>query len=207
MQKRGFCWRGGFLRCRTARTEHRVSAFRVDSGYLDLDITLPAPLVGDAGNGSALKRRALLVDAADAEVLRSGLAQANMPEIDVVSNTDMAAALMGRNAYSCAVFNLDEHQVHAWTLAQLFSARFPQAKSFALSETGGWAVGLVEPALPAAQQQASKRACRLCWCARFRRALSHPGSIGGHRRDRLAPRQFPSETRWIQRLDQIGFDR
>ena len=60
-----------------------------------------------------------------------------MPEIDVVSNTDMAMALMGRNAYSCAVFNLDEHQVDAWALAQLFSTRFPQAKSFALSETGG----------------------------------------------------------------------
>ena len=60
-----------------------------------------------------------------------------MPEIDVVSNTDMAVALMGRNAYSCAVFNLDEHQVDACALAQLFSTRFPQAKSFALSETGG----------------------------------------------------------------------
>jgi hypothetical protein len=115
------------------------AACQVDSGYLDLDITLPALLVSDAGNSSAFERRALLVgvDAADAEVLRSGLTQANTPEIDVVSNTDMAVALMGRNAYSCAVFNLDEHQVDAWALAQLFSTRFPQAKSFALSETGG----------------------------------------------------------------------
>jgi len=115
------------------------AACQVDSGYLDLDITSPAPLVSNAGKSSVFERRALLVgvDAVDAEVLRSGLTQANMPEIDAVSNTDMAVALMGRNAYSCAVFNLDEHQVDAWALAQLFRTRFPQAKSFALSETGG----------------------------------------------------------------------
>lgn len=112
---------------------------QVDSGYLDLDITVTAPLVGGTANSHGFERRALLVgvDAADAKMLRVGLTQANMPEIDVVSNTDMAVALMGRNAYSCAVFNLDEHQVDAWALAQLFSTRFPQAKSFALSETGG----------------------------------------------------------------------
>ena len=115
------------------------AAHQVDSGYLDLDITSPAPLTGDAGNSSGFARRALLVgvDAPDAMVLRSGLAQANMPQIDVASNTDMAVSLMGRNVYSCAVFNLDEHQVDAWALAQLFSTRFPQAKSFALRETGG----------------------------------------------------------------------
>jgi hypothetical protein len=115
------------------------AACQVDTGYLDLDITVPAPLASDTENSHASERRALLVgvDTADAEVLRSGLTQANTSEIDMVSNTDMAVALMGRNAYSCAVFNLDEHQVDAWALAQLFGTRFPQAKSFALSETGG----------------------------------------------------------------------
>jgi len=115
------------------------AACQVDSGYLDLDFTLPTPLADDADNSCAFERRALLVglDAADAAVLRSGLAQANTSEIDVVFNTDMAVALMGRNVYSCAVFNLDEHQVDAWALALLFRTRFPQAKSFALRATGG----------------------------------------------------------------------
>lgn len=115
------------------------AACQVDSGYLDLDITLPVPLVGKAANSSGVERRALLVgvDAADTEVLRWGLTQANTSEIDAVFSTDMAVMLMGRNAYSCAVFNLDDHQIDAWALAQLFSTRFPQAKSFALSETGG----------------------------------------------------------------------
>jgi hypothetical protein len=114
------------------------AARQADSGYLDLDITSPAPLTGDAGT-SGSERRALLVgvDAFDAEVLRSGLALADTSEIDVALNTDMAVALMGRNTYRCAVFNLDEHQVDAWALARLFRTRFPQAMSFALSETAG----------------------------------------------------------------------
>jgi hypothetical protein len=115
------------------------AACQVDSGYLDLDVTVPAPLDSDTGDGHAFERRALLVgvEAGDAEVLRLGLTQANVSGVDVVSCTDLAMALMGRNAYRCAVFNLDEHQVDAWALAQLFSTRFPKAKSFALSKTGG----------------------------------------------------------------------
>ena len=115
------------------------AARQVDSGCLDLDITSPAPLEGGADSSSGVERRALLVgvDAADTEVLRAGLAQADTLEIDVVFNTDMAVTLMGRNAYCCAVFNLDEHQIDAWALARLFGTRFPQAKRFALSETGG----------------------------------------------------------------------
>jgi hypothetical protein len=115
------------------------AARQVDSGYLDLDITSPAPLEGEAGDSRGFERRALLVgvDAADTEILRSGLALADTPAVDLVFNTDMAVTLMGRNAYCCAVFNLDEHQVDAWALARLFRTRFPQAMSFALSESAG----------------------------------------------------------------------
>lgn len=115
------------------------AARQVDSGYLDLDITSPAPLAGDARDSSGFERRALLVgvDAFDAKVLRSGLALADTSEIDVAFSTDTAVTLMGRNTYCCAVFNLDEHQVDAWALARLFRTRFPQAMSFALSETAG----------------------------------------------------------------------
>lgn len=115
------------------------AAHQVDSGYLDLDISSPAPLGGDARESEIVERRALLVgvNAADTEVLRSCLAQAQVSEIDAVFNTDLAVTLMGRNAYCCAVFNLDEHQVDAWALARLFRTRFPQAKRFALSETAG----------------------------------------------------------------------
>lgn len=115
------------------------AARQVDSGYLDLDISSPAPLDGAAGDSSGFERRALLVgvDAFDTEVLRSALALADTSALDVVFNTDMAVTLMGRNTYRCAVFNLDEHQVDAWALARLFHNRFPQAMSFALSETAG----------------------------------------------------------------------
>ncbi len=115
------------------------AARQVASGHLDLDITSPARLQGDACDSQGVERRALLVGvgAVDAEVLRSGLAAANITEIDVVLNTDLAVTLMDRNTYCCAVFNLDDHQVDAWALARLFRARFPQARSFALSETAG----------------------------------------------------------------------
>jgi hypothetical protein len=115
------------------------AAHQVDSGYLDLDIFSPAPLGGDARESEIVKRRALLVgvDAADAEVVRSGLARVQASEIDAVFNTDLAVTLMGRNAYCCAVFNLDEHQVDAWALARLFRTRFPKAKIVALSATAG----------------------------------------------------------------------
>jgi hypothetical protein len=115
------------------------AAHQVDSGYLDLDISSPAPLGGGAGESEIVKRRALLVgvDAVDAEVVRSGLARAQASEIDAVFNTDLAVTLMGRNAYSCAVFNLDAHQVDAWALARLFRTRFPKAKIVALSATAG----------------------------------------------------------------------
>lgn len=115
------------------------AARQVDSGYLDLDITSPGELEAETGQGAAEPRRALLVgvEAIDAVVLRSALEIADIPAIDVASTTDMAVTLMGRNVYRCAVFNLDEHQVDAWALARLFRTRFPDAMSFALSESAG----------------------------------------------------------------------
>jgi hypothetical protein len=115
------------------------AARQVDSGYLDLDISSPGSLEGVAADSRGFERRALLVgvDAVDTEVLRSALALADTPELDLVFNTDMAVTLMGRNTYNCAVFNLDDHQVDAWALARLFRTRFPQAMSFALSERAG----------------------------------------------------------------------
>lgn len=115
------------------------AAGQMDSGCLDLHITSPAHLQVEASQRGGSERRVLLVgvDKLDAEVLRSSRAVSDTQEIDAVFNTDTAVRLMDRNAYHCAVFNLDEHQVDAWALANLFRARFPQALSLGLSQSAG----------------------------------------------------------------------
>ena len=62
----------------------------VDSGYLDLDFTSPAPLGGDPAEPQPPVRRVLLVstDLAERETLRVRLCAVGLPEIDEVSNTE-----------------------------------------------------------------------------------------------------------------------
>ena len=115
------------------------AARQVDSGLLDLDITAPSPLEGLAFDSPDQLKRALLVglDTQEAMYLRSRLALSDVVETDDAQDTDAALALIGRNRYCCGVFNLDDHQVDAWSLARLFRDRYPQAITIALSETAG----------------------------------------------------------------------
>lgn len=111
----------------------------VDSGYLDLDFTSPAPLGADPMEPQAPARRALLVgtDLMEREALRQRLTAVDVPEIDEVGNTESAVELIGRNAYCCGAFNLDDQHLDAWSLARLFADRNPQALTIGLSEHAG----------------------------------------------------------------------
>lgn len=115
------------------------AAFQVDSGLIDLDISAPAPLQQDAGLLQQRPKRALLAgsDAEERMYLRSRLALAGVVETDEVTSTELAIKLMGLHHYCCGVFNLDDHQIDAWSLARLFSERFPQALTMATSELAG----------------------------------------------------------------------
>lgn len=107
----------------------------VDSGYLDLDFTSPAPLGGDPAEPQPPVRRVLLVstDLAERETLRLRLCAVGLPEIDEVSNTESAVELVGRNPYVCGVFNLDEHHLDSWSLARLFAQHNPMGLNMGLS--------------------------------------------------------------------------
>lgn len=108
----------------------------VDSGYLDLDFTSPAPLGADPSEPAPPPlRRALVVssDLAEREALRLRLSAVGVLDIDEVSNTESAVELVGRNAYLCSAFNLDEHHLDAWSLARLFAQHNPQALNIGLS--------------------------------------------------------------------------
>ena len=115
------------------------AARQVDSGLLDLDITSPSPLESLELGAAPTLKRALLVglDAEEGMYIRSRLALSDVVETDDAPDTEAALALMGRHRYCCGVFNLDDHQVDAWSLARLFRERFPQAITIALSETAG----------------------------------------------------------------------
>lgn len=106
----------------------------VDSGYLDLDFTSPAPL-GEGVAPAAPSHRALLVSThlAERETLRLRLTAVGVGDIDEVGNAESAVELLGRHAYSCGVFNLDEPHLDAWSLARLFAKRNPMALSMGLS--------------------------------------------------------------------------
>ncbi len=107
----------------------------VDSGYLDLDFTSPAPLGDDGQEPVPPPRRALLVntDLAEREMLYQRLCVVGLPDIDAVGNTEAAVELLGRHRYEVGVFNLDEHHLDTWSLARLFGQRNPQALNLGLS--------------------------------------------------------------------------
>lgn len=112
------------------------AARQVDSGYLDLDVTAPAPLEMDTG---AAHKRALLAGAGPQElsVLRARLALAGVLDADVAPTNELALEMIGRQRYACGVFNLDDHHIDAWSLARLFAQNNPHALTMGISEHAG----------------------------------------------------------------------
>ncbi len=119
------------------------AARQVDSGLLDLDVTAPSPLELniDMDMDSAIEplRRALVVseDPQERTYLRTRLALAGIVHVDEVLDTEMAVELLGRHAYLCGVFNLDDHHLDVWSMMRVFVQRNPQAIALATSELAG----------------------------------------------------------------------
>lgn len=111
------------------------AARQVDSGFLDLDITSPAPLLEDVIGHATPIKRALLVssDQEERTYLRSRLALSGVVEVDGITTTEAAVELIGRNRYCCGVFNLDDPLLDAWSLASLFRQRNPDSLPIATS--------------------------------------------------------------------------
>jgi len=121
------------------------AATQSDFGLLDLDVTQPAPLDIDVGNFPASSTRRALVVGVGAEegmYLRTRLSLAAVPFVDEALTTQRAAACIAQHDYLCGVFNLDDHQIDAWGLMQLFRERFPLAMTLATTElanpSSGW---------------------------------------------------------------------
>lgn len=114
------------------------AAQQADSGLIDLDVTTPAELSPGESAGDPV-RRALLagLGAGDRLLVVRLLQDAGIGEIDEVETTEAAVDALGRHSYCCAVFNLDEHQIDAWSLLQFFVQRNPSALGMAMSEHAG----------------------------------------------------------------------
>lgn len=114
------------------------AAHQIDSGLLDLDITEPGRLEGEEGGHRPL-RRALLVGSSREECfyLRSRLALVGVVDVDEAASNESAFEFMGRHDYCCGVFNLDDLQIDAWSLARVFAERFPHALTVGSSELAG----------------------------------------------------------------------
>jgi len=115
-------------------------AHQVDSGFLDLDVSLPAGLsADDEQTVPGGDRRALIVapEASEATCLRECLALAAVHRLDEAATTEAALELMGRHQYVCGVFNLDNHLVDGWALMRLFVERQPNALTLAASQWAG----------------------------------------------------------------------
>lgn len=124
------------------------AAHRVDSGLLDLDITEPAPLGPgldlDLSGVIVVARRALVVGASadEAVYLKTRLALAAVPAMDVAHDMATAHALITDHQYCCGIFNLDAAGLDSWGLIGHFVRSQPQALTLAVSELagplGGW---------------------------------------------------------------------
>lgn len=112
------------------------AARQADSGFLDLDVTVPGPLEVEPG---ILQKRAVIVGTSQAEQagLLALLAEAGVTEVDRVDSTETALEAMTRHRYSCGVFDLDEHQVDTWQLAHHFSLHNPNALTMGISQHAG----------------------------------------------------------------------
>lgn len=108
----------------------------VDSGFLDLDITAPAPLELDTGTA---QKRALLIGVGQQElaVFRARLALAGVLDTDTAHTTELALEMVGRQRYACGVFNLDDHHIDVWSLARLFAQNNPHSLTMGISEHAG----------------------------------------------------------------------
>lgn len=115
------------------------AARQADSGLLDLDITSPGLLQGDAPQADGPARRALLVGMGEREaaLLRARFVMAGVQEVDVADSTNGAIDLMGRHSYCCGAFNLDDHQIDPWTLMGVYRKRNPKAILAAVTELAG----------------------------------------------------------------------
>lgn len=115
------------------------AARQADSGLLDLDITAPGLLHGEAPTADGPARRALLVGMTDREaaLFRARFLMAGVEEIDEADSTNGAIDLMGRYAYCCGAFNLDDEQIDPWTLMGVFRKRNPKAIPAAVTELAG----------------------------------------------------------------------
>lgn len=104
-------------------------------GGLDLDVSAPMPL--DVPEPT--RRRALLVGLAPTEsaLLHQRLALRDITEVDEAGSTEAALDLMGRHAYVCGVFDLDDPHFDGWSLAQWFARRHPHALNVGLSQHAG----------------------------------------------------------------------
>ncbi|WP_066265932.1 hypothetical protein [Hydrogenophaga palleronii] len=119
------------------------AARQVDSGHLDLDVTLPGPLdfdlEMDVDEPVHTVRRALVVGADEQEgtYLRTRLALAKVGLVDEAVDVQSALDLMQRYRYVCGVFNLDDHRMDVWAMMSLFVQRNPQALTLASTELAG----------------------------------------------------------------------
>jgi hypothetical protein len=115
------------------------TASQVDSGLVDLDVSVPLPLEALAGESVPALKRVLVVglDEQDRATLRHQFALPGEFHLDEVLDTEAAIECLGRHDYCCGVFNLDNLQVDVWSLAGLFRRRFPDAMTVALSELAG----------------------------------------------------------------------
>lgn len=111
------------------------AARQADSGYLDLDFSSPIPLAQEAGAPVDAWRKGLVVstDLAERETLRHRLLGVGMDDVDEVGSSESAVELLGRQAYTVAAFNLDEHHLDTWSLARMFGQRNPLALNIGLS--------------------------------------------------------------------------
>lgn len=112
------------------------AARQADSGYLDLDISGPAPLEDDKTAAlHAVRRRALLVglDPDDRDTLLKQLAAVGIDDVDEATSSGQAADWIERQAYQCGAFNLDSEQFDVWTLSHMFARRNPKAVNMGIS--------------------------------------------------------------------------
>ena len=112
------------------------AARQADSGFVDLDISGPAPLADDeSASKAAAHRRALMVglDAADRDTLRAQLAHAGFDGVDEAANSGQAAEWIERHAYQCGAFNLDSELFDVWSLSHMFAKRNPRAMNMGIS--------------------------------------------------------------------------
>ncbi|MDV7399172.1 hypothetical protein RZS08_47620, partial [Arthrospira platensis SPKY1] len=114
------------------------AAGQADSGLLDLDVTAPADLAEGETSADA-PRRALLAGLGPGERMRvmAELARAAITDVDEVGDNETAVDRLARGVYCCGVFNLDEHQIDAWSLLQLFVQRNPHGLAMAISDQAG----------------------------------------------------------------------